>query len=93
MMCYQLVKDMLDDVIKLTDNLYKMNRNWREHARCYTELSRMISLVPYEILSELFEKLVPCLLLMLKEGMEEVKRECSLLLITMIYHTPNSGKR
>jgi hypothetical protein len=53
----------------------------------------VISIIPYEILSDLFEKLAPVLFLMLKEGMEEVKREGSLLLINLIYYVPNSGKR
>ena len=53
----------------------------------------MITIIPYEILSDLFEKLAPLLILMLKEGMEEVKREGSLLLINLIYYVPNSGKR
>lgn len=87
------MKDVLEDAWKLTDTLYKMNRNWREHAKIYTELSRVISIIPYEILSDLFDKLVPGLFLMLKEGMEEVKRESSLLLISLIYYVPNSGKR
>jgi hypothetical protein len=87
------VKDILEDVIKITENLYKFTRNWREHAKVYTELSRVVSTIPYEILSDLFEKLAPSLFIMLKEGMEEVKREGSLLLITIIYYVPNSGKR
>ena len=93
MIYYQFVKDILEDAMKLTDNLYRMNRNWREHAKVYTELSRVISIIPYEILSDLFEKLAPSLFLMLREGMEEVKREGSLLLIHLIYYVPNSGKR
>lgn len=87
------MKDILEDTIKLTENLYKMNRNWREHAKIYSELSRVVSQIPYEILSDLFEKLAPTLIIMLKEGMEEVKREGSLLLISIIYYVPNSGKR
>lgn len=93
MMYYQFVKDILEDAMKVTETLYRMNRNWREHAKVYTELSRVVSLIPYEILSELFEKLAPPLFMMLKEGMEEVKREGSLLLIHLIYYVPNSGKR
>lgn len=87
------MKDILEDALKLTENLYKFTRNWREHAKVYTELSRVISIIPYEILSDLFEKLAPSLFMMLKEGMEEVKREGSLLLISLIYYVPNSGKR
>lgn len=83
----------MEDAVKLTDNLYKLNRNWREHAKVYTELSKVIRLIPYEIISDLFDKLAPLLFLMLKEGMEEVKREGSLLLISLIYYVPNSGKR
>jgi hypothetical protein len=93
MMSFQFVKDMLEDAVKLTENLYKLNRNWREHAKCYTELARVINIIPYEILSDLFEKLAPSLFLILKEGSEEVKREGALLLITLIYHVPHSGKR
>lgn len=92
-MYYSFVKDTLEDAWRLTDNLYKMNRNWRDHAKVYSELARVISIIPYEILSDLFEKVVPTLFIMLKEGMEEVKREGSLLLISMIYYVPNSGKR
>jgi hypothetical protein len=58
-----------------------------------TELSRIVSIIPYEILSELFDKLAPQLFMMLKEGMEEVKREGSLLLITLIYYISSSTKR
>lgn len=93
MVYYQFVKDILEDAWKLADTLYRMNRNWREHAKIYTELSKVISFIPYDILSELFEKLAPPLILMLKEGTEEVKREASLLLISIIYYVPNSGKR
>lgn len=87
------MKDILEDISKLTENLHRLNRNWRELAKVYTELSRLISTIPYEILSDLFEKLAPPLFMMLKEGMEEVKREGSLLLINLIYYVPNSGKR
>lgn len=65
MMCYQFVKDILEDTGKLCDNLYKNSRNWREHATVYTEMSRVISIIPYEILSDLYEKLAPSLFLIL----------------------------
>ena len=87
------MKDILEDTCKLTENLYRLNRNWREHAKVYTELSHLVPIIPYEILSDLFEKLAPQLILILKEGTEELKREGSLLLISIIYYLSSSAKR
>jgi len=64
------VRDVLEDVYMLTENLIKTNKAWREHAKIYSELAKVISVIPYELLPEVYDKFVPNLVILLKNGAE-----------------------
>lgn len=90
---YQSVREMMEEVLKLSDNLVDSNKSWREHARFYNEISKIIDLIPLTLIIDIFDMMVPNLISLMKRGSEVLKKESSLLLITLIYYVPNQAKK
>ena len=40
---------MIDETIKLNEQLIGQNKNWREHAKFYSELSKIVDIIPLTI--------------------------------------------
>jgi hypothetical protein len=47
---YTFVKEIMDEVYKFQDYLLRSNTNWREHAKLYNELSKIVDILPYPFL-------------------------------------------
>lgn len=54
---YQTVKDILEDLISVQQELTKSNKCWREHAKFYSELAKIVDLIPYSLLPNFFMQL------------------------------------
>ena len=89
---YQAIKDILEEVVKLSTAFIKTNKSWREHAKFYNELEKVITLIPYPLYKEFFEQIVPNLDTVMKSGNDKLKNEASLLLATLIFNMPNQTK-
>ena len=40
---------MIEEIIKFNEQLIEQNKNWREHAKFYAELSRIVDIIPLTI--------------------------------------------
>ena len=87
---YQLIREMLEEVIKLNEVLVKEQKNWRQHARFYEEMSKIIDIIPLTMISEIFDNFIPPIYEIMKKGSEQLKQSSSLLAMTMIFYYPNS---
>lgn len=47
---YQLIREMIDEIVKINEILTSNRKNWREHAKFYEELSKIIDLIPLTII-------------------------------------------
>jgi len=46
---------MLDEIVKLSQAFIKSNKNWRDHSKMYSELSKIIDLIPYTLIPDFYE--------------------------------------
>jgi hypothetical protein len=90
---YQCLKDMLDEVLKLNEQLLETNKNWREHAKFFNELSKVIDLIPLTLICDIFDSLTPQLIDLMKRAPDVLKAESSLLLATLIFYVPSQARR
>lgn len=86
---YQSTKEILEEIIKLSETLIKTNRFWREHAKLYHELSQIVDLIPYTLIMEFFDSLYPKLLKLLRSSPDVVKQGASALISSLIFNLPN----
>lgn len=90
---YQLIREMIDEIVKINEILNSNRKNWREHAKFYEELSKIVDLIPLTIIQEFFDQILPSLIEQMKNGSDKLKKASALLVITLIFYVPNSEKR
>jgi hypothetical protein len=90
---YQCVREMMEEVVKLSDTLVETNKNWREHAKFYNELSKIVDLIPLTLINDFYDMMVPNLFTLMKRGPEILKQDSSLLLASLIFYVPNQLKK
>ena len=61
----------------MNNNLIATNKNWREHAKFYQELSKIIEDIPYTQIQDFYEHIYPTVLNILKNGGEHIKKEAA----------------
>jgi hypothetical protein len=59
----------------------------------YVELSKIVELLPFPIVSSMFDIMAPKLFTLIKHSAEQIKQDASLLLSHLIYYLPNSDKK
>jgi hypothetical protein len=59
----------------------------------YVELSKVLDVLPFPLVTSMFEIMSPKLILLIKNSAEQIKLDASLLLSGLIYYVPNSDKR
>lgn len=84
---------MFDEVVKLSSAFIKSNKNWRDHSKLYSELSKIVDLIPYTLISDFYESMMPKLLKLMRTGADLIKKDASLLISTLIYNLPNKAKQ
>jgi hypothetical protein len=52
---YLILKEIFAEIIKLSTNLITSKKNWREHAKLYNELSKIVDLIPYTIIKDFYD--------------------------------------
>jgi hypothetical protein len=67
---YQLIREMIEEVMKLNETLIKEQKNWRLHARFYEELSKIIDIIPLTMIYEFFDSFMPTIYELMKNGSE-----------------------
>eukprot|EP00347_Sterkiella_histriomuscorum_P008189 403346040 len=90
---YQLIQDMIEDIVKLNEFLIERNKNWREHSKFYIELSKIVDLIPLTIIQEFYDAMLPSLLDLMQRGPDQLKQAASMLATTLIFYVPNTEKR
>ncbi len=83
------MKDILEDTVFIQQELTKSNRCWREHAKFYSELAKIVDLIPYSLLIEYYNQLSETLLALMNSSPDHLKKEACLLMATFIYNLPN----
>lgn len=63
----------MDEIVKLSKNMIRTNKNWREHAKFYNELSKIVDIIPYTIIHDFYDQMYPNLIRLLKCGPDLVK--------------------
>jgi hypothetical protein len=46
---------MLDEVLELSLNFIKTNKNWRDHSKFYNEISKIVELIPYTLIHDFYD--------------------------------------
>jgi hypothetical protein len=59
----------------------------------YSELSKVVDILPYPLLEQTFELMVPKLFILMGKSAEAVKSEASFLLSNLIYFIPNTERK
>lgn len=70
---YQCVKEMMEALVKLNDTLVESKKYWREHAKFYNELSKIVSYIPLTLMQDIYDMVTPSLLELMKRGPEGLK--------------------
>jgi hypothetical protein len=83
----------MDEVYKLQDFLIRTNTSWREHAKLYGELAKVVDILPFPFLQQMYELMVPKLFALMRNSAESIKGEAALLLAHLIYYIPNTEKK
>jgi hypothetical protein len=50
---------MIDEIIKLNEVFIESKKNWREHAKFYLELAKIVDLIPLTIIQDFFDTMLP----------------------------------
>lgn len=59
---YQLLRDMIEEIVKLNELLIERNKNWREHSKFYFELAKIVDIIPLTIIQEFYDTMLPSLI-------------------------------
>ena len=90
---YQSLKDMVDDLVNLSSAFLRTNKAWRDHAKLYHELAKLVPLIPYLLYMAFFEQITPNLLVLMRNGYDVLKSEACRLMVTLVYYMHHQGRK
>ena len=65
---YQLIRDMIEEILKLNEILVERNKDWRDHARFYLEIAKIVDIIPLTIVQDFYDVMLPQVIDLMKRG-------------------------